>query len=272
MPYFLSTSFSLELNSLANSHSSSFSSLSTCARPLGLADNDDNRQTIFLCTKTIAEPLELSYLLGIAVGCLAALLILMCWCIYAIRSKKCCFKSKFTSCRERTTVAKDQLNIAQCSRLSWRIYEKMELILCSFLSLLCVRVFIISPQIVTTIKLLRKIGEFEFLLNAWLLHTSSVAKCLENVKEISSIFYCCLPLLRWIFSPLTSHISRAINRKRLIRCNLVEMMRRRSVSIFIFFSPSAVSLGRMRQMETWYPHKCIRFSWNGCLFMTLAQT
>lgn len=41
-----------------------------------------------------AEPLELSYLLGIAVGCLAALLILMCWCIYAIRAKKCCFKSK----------------------------------------------------------------------------------------------------------------------------------------------------------------------------------
>jgi hypothetical protein len=40
------------------------------------------------------EPLELGYLLGVAVGCLAALLILMCWCIYAIRAKKCCFKSK----------------------------------------------------------------------------------------------------------------------------------------------------------------------------------
>lgn len=41
------------------------------------------------------EPLELSYLLGIAVGSLAALLILLCWCIYAIRAKKCCFKSEY---------------------------------------------------------------------------------------------------------------------------------------------------------------------------------
>lgn len=156
MPYFLSTSFSLELNSLANSPFFIFSSLSTCARA--------NLDLLITMTtdETIAEPLELSYLLGIAVGCLAALLILMCWCIYAIRSKKCCFKSKFTSCRERTTVAKDQLDTAQCS-LAYRAgYEKMELILCSFLSLLCVCVFIISPQIVTTIKLLRKIGKFEF--------------------------------------------------------------------------------------------------------------
>lgn len=41
------------------------------------------------------EPLELSYLLGITVGCLAAFLILFCWCIYAIRAKKCCFRSKY---------------------------------------------------------------------------------------------------------------------------------------------------------------------------------
>lgn len=45
----------------------------------------------FMCV----EPLELSYLLGITVGCLAAFLILFCWCIYAIRAKKCCFKSKY---------------------------------------------------------------------------------------------------------------------------------------------------------------------------------
>ncbi|XP_037954318.1 synaptogenesis protein syg-1-like [Teleopsis dalmanni] len=41
---------------------------------------------------TFAEPLEMSYLLGIAGGCLAAILILICLCIYAVRSKKCCFK------------------------------------------------------------------------------------------------------------------------------------------------------------------------------------
>ncbi|XP_055848314.1 hemicentin-2 isoform X1 [Episyrphus balteatus] len=39
-----------------------------------------------------AEPLEMSYLMGIAGGCLAAALLLMCLCIYAIRGKKCCFK------------------------------------------------------------------------------------------------------------------------------------------------------------------------------------
>ncbi|XP_050316877.1 uncharacterized protein LOC126751024 isoform X1 [Bactrocera neohumeralis] len=41
---------------------------------------------------TFTEPLEMSYLLGIAGGCLAAILILICLCIYAVRSKKCCFK------------------------------------------------------------------------------------------------------------------------------------------------------------------------------------
>ncbi|KXJ84278.1 hypothetical protein RP20_CCG014296 [Aedes albopictus] len=41
------------------------------------------------------EPLELSYLLGIAGGCLAAFLILVCLCIYAIRTRKCCFRSKY---------------------------------------------------------------------------------------------------------------------------------------------------------------------------------
>ncbi|XP_075148408.1 uncharacterized protein LOC142222260 [Haematobia irritans] len=41
---------------------------------------------------TFTEPLEMSYLLGIAGGCLAALFLLICLCIYAIRIKKCCFK------------------------------------------------------------------------------------------------------------------------------------------------------------------------------------
>ncbi|XP_065093433.1 uncharacterized protein LOC135714094, partial [Ochlerotatus camptorhynchus] len=40
------------------------------------------------------EPLELSYLLGIAGGCLAAFLILVCLCIYAIRTRKCCFRNR----------------------------------------------------------------------------------------------------------------------------------------------------------------------------------
>lgn len=45
--------------------------------------------------KQTVEPLELSYLLGIAGGCLAAFLILVCLCIYAIRTRKCCFRSKY---------------------------------------------------------------------------------------------------------------------------------------------------------------------------------
>ncbi|XP_037923557.1 irregular chiasm C-roughest protein isoform X2 [Hermetia illucens] len=42
----------------------------------------------------VEEPLEMSYLLGIAGGCIAALLILICLCIYAVRAKKCCFKGR----------------------------------------------------------------------------------------------------------------------------------------------------------------------------------
>lgn len=38
--------------------------------------------------------MEMSYLLGIAGGCLAAVLLLVCLCIYAIRARKCCFKGK----------------------------------------------------------------------------------------------------------------------------------------------------------------------------------
>lgn len=44
------------------------------------------------------DPMEMSYLLGIAGGCLAAVLILVCLCIYAIRTRKCCFKGKFLIC------------------------------------------------------------------------------------------------------------------------------------------------------------------------------
>lgn len=42
-----------------------------------------------------ADPMEMSYLLGIAGGCLTAVLLLACLCIYAIRARKCCFKGKF---------------------------------------------------------------------------------------------------------------------------------------------------------------------------------
>ena len=45
-----------------------------------------------------ADPMEMSYLLGIAGGCLTAVLLLVCLCIYAIRARKCCFKGKFASC------------------------------------------------------------------------------------------------------------------------------------------------------------------------------
>lgn len=42
----------------------------------------------------LADPMEMSYLLGIAGGCLTAALLLVCLCIYAIRARKCCFKGK----------------------------------------------------------------------------------------------------------------------------------------------------------------------------------
>lgn len=42
------------------------------------------------------DPMEMSYLLGIAGGCLTAVLLLVCLCIYAIRARKCCFKGKFS--------------------------------------------------------------------------------------------------------------------------------------------------------------------------------
>lgn len=38
----------------------------------------------------------MSYLLGVAGGCMAAILLLICLCIYAIKSKKCCFKGKYS--------------------------------------------------------------------------------------------------------------------------------------------------------------------------------
>lgn len=40
------------------------------------------------------EPYEMSYLMGVAGGCMAAILLLVCLCIYAIKSKRCCFKGK----------------------------------------------------------------------------------------------------------------------------------------------------------------------------------
>ncbi|XP_058056106.1 uncharacterized protein LOC131207508 [Anopheles bellator] len=43
---------------------------------------------------SVVEPLELSYLLGIAGGCLAAFLILICLCIYVVRARKCCFRNR----------------------------------------------------------------------------------------------------------------------------------------------------------------------------------
>ncbi|KAG5681586.1 hypothetical protein PVAND_011002 [Polypedilum vanderplanki] len=68
------------------------------ARPYYLVVENErgtDRHSITLKVEGIfPEPLEMSYLLGIAVGCLAALFILLCWCIYAIRAKKCCFKNR----------------------------------------------------------------------------------------------------------------------------------------------------------------------------------
>ncbi|GLV42586.1 uncharacterized protein CBL_03325 [Carabus blaptoides fortunei] len=42
----------------------------------------------------VNEPLQMSTLVSIAGGCLAAFLLLVCACVYAIRSEKCCFARK----------------------------------------------------------------------------------------------------------------------------------------------------------------------------------
>ncbi|KAH8292457.1 hypothetical protein KR054_010297, partial [Drosophila jambulina] len=52
-----------------------------------------DRHAIHLIVEgTFAEPYEMSYLMGVAGGCMAAILLLVCLCIYAIKSKRCCFK------------------------------------------------------------------------------------------------------------------------------------------------------------------------------------
>ncbi|CAD7092261.1 unnamed protein product [Hermetia illucens] len=68
------------------------------ARPYYLVVENErgvDRHAVHLIVEgTFTEPLEMSYLLGIAGGCIAALLILICLCIYAVRAKKCCFKGR----------------------------------------------------------------------------------------------------------------------------------------------------------------------------------
>ncbi|XP_061401023.1 uncharacterized protein LOC133336757, partial [Musca vetustissima] len=62
------------------------------ARPYYLVVENERGTDRHAIQLNVEEPLEMSYLLGIAGGCLAALLLLICLCIYAIRIKKCCFK------------------------------------------------------------------------------------------------------------------------------------------------------------------------------------
>ncbi|XP_037038558.1 hemicentin-2 isoform X1 [Bradysia coprophila] len=68
------------------------------SRPYYLVVENDrgiDRHAIHLSVEgTFTDPLELSYLMGIAVGSLAALLILICLCIYGVRTRKCCFRSR----------------------------------------------------------------------------------------------------------------------------------------------------------------------------------
>ncbi|XP_055388210.1 hemicentin-1, partial [Condylostylus longicornis] len=64
------------------------------ARPYYLVVENERGTDRHAVHLVVEEPLEISYLLGIAGGCLAALLILICLCIYAIRGKKCCFKGR----------------------------------------------------------------------------------------------------------------------------------------------------------------------------------
>uniref|UniRef100_A0A1B0AC74 Ig-like domain-containing protein n=1 Tax=Glossina pallidipes TaxID=7398 RepID=A0A1B0AC74_GLOPL len=64
------------------------------ARPYYLVVENERGSDRHAIQLNVEEPLEMSYLLGIAGGCLAAIFILICLCIYALRVKKCCFKGK----------------------------------------------------------------------------------------------------------------------------------------------------------------------------------
>ncbi|XP_037897007.1 irregular chiasm C-roughest protein isoform X2 [Glossina fuscipes] len=62
------------------------------ARPYYLVVENERGSDRHAIQLNVEEPLEMSYLLGTAGGCLAAIFILICLCIYALRVKKCCFK------------------------------------------------------------------------------------------------------------------------------------------------------------------------------------
>lgn len=65
----------------------------------------------------------MSYLLGVAGGCMAAILILICLCIYAVKSKKCCFKGKSKAVENRggkLLIKNDKLDSLNANTGTWQ--------------------------------------------------------------------------------------------------------------------------------------------------------
>lgn len=94
---------------------------------------NSNMLTVSVLDKNrTADPLEMSYLLGIAGGCLMAFLLLFCLCMYAFRARKCCFKGKVA-----TVVLSHRES--RCRKMYWIVIYFSQLIFSFYLLSHCRR-------------------------------------------------------------------------------------------------------------------------------------
>lgn len=62
------------------------------SRPYYLVVENDRGTDKHPIHLVVDDPVEMGYVFGIVGGCIAALLLLICLLIYALRKKNCCFK------------------------------------------------------------------------------------------------------------------------------------------------------------------------------------
>lgn len=68
------------------------------SRPYYLVVENDRGTDKHPIHLVVDDPVEMGYVFGIVGGCIAALLLLICLLIYALRKKNCCFKRKLGIC------------------------------------------------------------------------------------------------------------------------------------------------------------------------------
>lgn len=69
------------------------------SRPYYLVVENDRGTDKHPIHLVVDDPVEMGYVFGIVGGCIAALLLLICLLIYALRKKNCCFKREFCGIR-----------------------------------------------------------------------------------------------------------------------------------------------------------------------------